>query len=214
MAEQNIRYVAENAAPRAILIQEIEEASAEDEEIAMLRTSDWTVGEPVFKAARNELTVLGKLVLRETRLVIPMKLCKQVLDLAHVCHQGIVKTKQRLRTEVWWPGIDRQAKQRCRTCHGCQLVGKPLPSEPLKRTELPTLGLAVDLVGPVPTSECLLLVVDYFSRFVEVAVTKSVTPSKMISCLEAMFATHGLPLSIKTDNGPQFVSEEFEVHLK
>lgn len=36
----------------------------------------------------------------------------------------------------------------------------------------------------------------------------------MISCLEAMFATHGLTLSIKTDNGPQFVSEEFEVYLK
>ena len=221
VAEEYIRYVAENAAPRAIPIQEIEEASAEDEEIAMLRkcvqTNDWTVGEPAFKAVRNELTVLGKLVLRETRLVIPMKLRKQVLDLAHEGHQGIVKTKQRLRTKVWWPGIDRQAEQRCRTCHGCQLVGKPLPPEPLKRTEMPTQpwqDLAVDLLGPLPTGEYLLVVVDYFSRFFEVSVTKSVTSGKMISCLEVMFATHGLPLSIKTDNGPQFVSEEFEVYLK
>ena len=50
VAEEYIRYVAETAAPRAIPIQEIEEASAEDEEIAMLRkcvqTNDWTVGEP------------------------------------------------------------------------------------------------------------------------------------------------------------------------
>ena len=182
-----------------------------------VQTNDWTVAEPVFKAVRNELTVLGKLVLRGTRLVIPMKLRKQVLDLAHEGHQGIVKTKQRLRTKVWWPGIDRQAEQRCRTCHGCQLVGKPLPPEPLKRTELPTQpwqDLAVDLLGPLPTGEYLLVVVDYFSRFFEVAVTKSVTSGKMISCLEAMFATHGLPLSIKTDNGPQFVSEEFEVYLR
>ena len=77
MAKEYIRYVAENAAQRAIPIQEIEEASAEDEEIAMLRkcvlTNDRTVGEPVFKAVRNELTVLGRLVLRGTRLVIPMK---------------------------------------------------------------------------------------------------------------------------------------------
>ena len=124
------------------MIQEIEEASLEDEEIAMLRkcvqTSDKTVGEPAFKAVRNELTVLGNLVLRGTRLVIPKKLRKQVLDLAHEDHQGIVKTKQRLSTKVWWPRIDRQAEQRCRTCHGCQLVGKPLPPEPMKRTELPT----------------------------------------------------------------------------
>ena len=94
-----------NAAPRAILIQEIEEASAEDDEITMLRkcvqTNDWTVGEPAFKAVRNDLTVLGKLVLRGTRLVIPRKLRKQVLKLAHEGHQGIVKTKQRLRTKVW-----------------------------------------------------------------------------------------------------------------
>ena len=78
VAEEYIRYVAENAAPRAIPIQEIEEASAEDEEIAMLRTcvetNDWTVGEPAFKAVRNALTVLGKLVLRGTRLIIPKKL--------------------------------------------------------------------------------------------------------------------------------------------
>ena len=71
-----------------------------------------------------------------------------------------------------------------------------------------------DLLGPLPTGEYLLVVVDYFSPFFEVAVTKSVAPGKMISCLEAMFATHGLPLSIKTDNGPTFVSEEFEVYLR
>ena len=129
VAEEYIRYVAENAAPRAIPIQEIEEASAEDDEITMLRkcvqTNDWDGVEPVFKAVRNELTVLGKLVLRGTRLVIPKKLCKQVLDLAHEGHQGIVKTKQRLRTKVWWPGIDRETEHAYRTCHGCQLVGKP-----------------------------------------------------------------------------------------
>jgi len=37
VVEEYIRYVAENAAPRAIPIQKIEQASAEDEEIAMLR---------------------------------------------------------------------------------------------------------------------------------------------------------------------------------
>ena len=179
-------------------------------------TSDWTVGEPAYKAVRHELTVLGKLVLRGTRLVMPQKLRKQVLELAHEGHQGIVKTKRRLRTKVWWPGIDRGAEQRCRTCHGCQLVGKPLPPEPMKRTELPTQpwqDLAADLLGPLPTGEYLLVVVDYFSRFFEVAITKSVTSGKLIKCLEEIFATHGLPLSIKTDNGPQFVSEEFEAYL-
>jgi len=87
----------------------------------------------------------------------------------------------------------------------------------LKRTELPTQpwqDLAAGLLGHLPAGEYLLVVVDYFSRFYEVAVTRSVTSGKMICCLEAMFATHGLRLSIKTDNGPQFVSEMFEAYLK
>ena len=56
MAEKYIRYVAENAAPRAKAIQDIEKVSAVDEEIVLLRkcvqSNDWTVGEPVFKAER------------------------------------------------------------------------------------------------------------------------------------------------------------------
>lgn len=50
----------------------------------------WSVGEPAFKAARYEFTVLGKYGLRGTRLVIPKKFRKQVLDLALEGHQGKV----------------------------------------------------------------------------------------------------------------------------
>jgi len=57
--EEYIRYVAENAATRAIPIREIEEeASAEDDEITLLRkcvqTNDWNVAETAFKAVTNE----------------------------------------------------------------------------------------------------------------------------------------------------------------
>jgi len=221
VAEEYIRYVAENVAPLALSIQEIVEASAEDEEIAMLRkcvqTNDWTAAEPVYRAVRNELSVLGKLVLRGTQLVIPKTVRKQVLDLAQEGHLGIVKTKQRLHTKVRWPGIDQQVEKRCKTCHRCQLVGKTFPPEPIKRMELttqPWQDLAAELMVPLPTADYLLVVVDYYSRFFEVAVTKSVTSSKMISCLETMFATHGFPLSIKTDNGTQFASDEFETYLR
>lgn len=83
---------------------------------------------------------------------------------------------------------------------------------------MPWQDLAADLLGPLLTGDYLLVVVivvvDYFSRFFEVTVTMSVTTSKMTSCLENVFATHGLPLSLKTDYGRQFVSEEFETYLK
>ena len=89
----------------------------------------------------------GKLVLRGTRLLIPKRLRERVLELAHEGHQGLVKTKQRLRTKVCWAGIDKQVENRCKTCHGCQLVGLPTPPEPFPHTEFPSqpwIDLAAD----------------------------------------------------------------------
>ena len=95
-----------------------------------IATGDWNYGPPEYKAVRNELTVLRKLVVRGTRIVISKLLKKHTTGLAHEGHQGIVKTKARLRTKVWWPGIDRQTEQACKTCHECQLVCQPTPPEP------------------------------------------------------------------------------------
>ena len=72
---------------------------------------------PSYKAVRQELSILGKLVLRGTRLLIPCKLRSLVLELGHEGHQGVVKTKQRLRTKVWWPGINKQVEEKYKTCH-------------------------------------------------------------------------------------------------
>ena len=44
---------------------------------------------------------------------------------------GIVATKLRLRTKVRWPGIDKDAEQCVRPCHGSQFVGQAIPPEPL-----------------------------------------------------------------------------------
>ena len=220
-AEEFIRFVAEASAPVAITIREIEEESAADPDISQLQecisTGDWDKAPPQYKHVRNELSSLGKLVLRGMRLLIPRKLRERVLDLAHEGHQGLVKTKQRLRTKVWWAGIDKQVENRCKTCHGCQLVGLPTPPEPLRHKEFPSqpwIDLAADLMGPLPSGEYVLVVVDYYSRYFEVDILTSVTSTKIIESLEKIFCTHGLPQSLKTDNGTQFVSDEFERFLK
>ena len=162
-----------------------------------------------------ELCVVRKLVLRGVRIVVPCKLRKRVIDLAHEGHQ--VKSKQRLRSKVWWPGIDSDIERRCKICHGCQLVSSPCVPEPLRRTRLPERPwqtLAVDLLGPLPSGHYLLVLVDYFSRFVEVSIMKSVTSELVIRELEKIFAVHGNPESLKTDNGSQFILTEFSSFLK
>lgn len=44
----------------------------------------------------------------------------------------------------------------------------------------------------------------------EVQVLKSTTTDKIIRSLKSIFLTHGLLMSITTDNGPQFISQEFQ----
>ena len=218
--EGYVRFVAVNATPHALTTREIEEASADDEELRKVRqamdTGRFDECKP-YALVAGELCKIGQLVLRGTRIVVPQKLRATVLALAHEGHLGVVGTKNNLRTKVWWPGIDKAAERHCRSCHGCQLVARQDPPEPLKPTPLPEgpwLDLAVDLMGPLPSGHSLLVVVDYYSRFYEVAILQSTMTAKVIDCLEETFSRHGIPATLKSDNGPQFVSLEFDSFCK
>ena len=84
--------------------------------------------------------------------MIPEKLRQHVMDIVHEGHQGMVKTKERLRTKVWWPGMDRDAEKRVRSCHECQIVSQPSAPEPIVRKKFPDgpwEDLAVDLLSPL-----------------------------------------------------------------
>ena len=50
---------------------------------------------------------------------------------------------------------------------------------------------------------------DYYSRYFEVDVVKSTSAEAVIPMIEAQFRRHGVPTSLRTDNGPPFNSEGF-----
>ena len=94
---------------------------------------------------------------------------------------------------------------------------RPNAPEPIRSTPLPTgpwRDLAVDLMGPLPDGESILVLVDYYSRYYEVDILKSTTTEKVISSLEVMLSKHGLPESLTSDNGPQFISAEFKEYME
>ena len=70
----------------------------------------------------------------------------------------------------------------------------------------PWSELAVDLLE-VPGGNHLLVLIDYHSRWPEVAFMKKTDASKVIRVLEHMFQTHSLPDSLRSDNGPRFSPE-------
>lgn len=164
----------------------------------------------IFKHVKDEVCILGCLLLRGQRIIIiPKSLRKQILDLAHAGHQGIVKCKSRLRQKVWWPGLDKEVEHYVRNCKACLLMSSDNKPEPLKPTPLPDRPwqhFGVDICGPLPTGESLLVAVDYYSRWFEVGILYSTSTTKVVGCLDHWFTSHGLPELIVTDNGMQFTS--------
>jgi len=141
--EEYVKWVAQESMPVALTTREIERASAHDPELKSVRecllNGKWHAIEfKEYLPVRGELSAIGKLVLRGPRIVLPKQLRCQALKLAHEGYPGIVAMERRLRTKVWWPGIDKEAERVCKTCHGCQLVSQPLKPEPMVRTELPS----------------------------------------------------------------------------
>ncbi|XP_014675070.1 PREDICTED: uncharacterized protein K02A2.6-like [Priapulus caudatus] len=54
-----------------------------------------------------------------------------------------------------------------------------------------------------------LLLVDYYSKYIDVVELSSTTTSSITNVMKQIFACHGIPLRIRSDNGPQFSSTRF-----
>ncbi len=59
-----------------------------------------------------------------------------------------------------------------------------------------------------------LVGVDTLSKWQEVRVMSTTMAVKTLDVLREWFSAHGIPEHIVTDNGPQFISEEFEIFTK
>ncbi|XP_033107929.1 uncharacterized protein K02A2.6-like [Anneissia japonica] len=95
-------------------------------------------------------------------------------------------------------------------------ICNPEKPEPIKPTDIPTAPwqhISADLML-LPTGDYLFVVVDYYSRYFEVDTLRLTTADKIVKSLRKMFLTHGLPISNKTDNGPQFISAVFKEYLE
>lgn len=157
----------------------------------------------------TELSVHEGLLMRGDRLVIPTQLQLEILDKLHEGHQGLTKCRQRARQSVWWPGLNRQLETLVQNCPKC-CRERVQPAEPLIPTTLPTLPwqrVATDLFKW--EANTYLLVIDYFSRYIEIAKLPGETAVEIIRHMKSIFARHGIPELVMSDNGPQFSSAEF-----
>lgn len=105
-------------------------------------------------------------------LIVPLSLRSRLVTLAHECHQGSVRTKQRLRALFWWPKMDLQVQSTTAACVTCQLHDKTArtthaPLTPVQNPACPWQKLAMDVVGPfeIGPASCTITLIDYYSKW-------------------------------------------------
>ena len=90
-----------------------------------------------YKNILGELSIHENIVLRGSAIVVPEKLRRKAISLAHEGHQGLVRTKQYIRSRLWFPGLDKQISEAVEACLPCQASVNTKQQEPLKMTPLP-----------------------------------------------------------------------------
>ena len=164
---------------------------------------------PYF-SIRDELAVTDGLVFRGERLVIPKSLRSQIKKDIHCCHQGIESCLRRAREHVFWPGMNKEVKEWIQTCEACREFEQTPCKETLISHEIPDSPwqkIATDLF--TFKNKEYLVTVCYRSNFWEVDRLYNTKSSTVIKKLKAHLARYGIPKQLVTDNGPQFVSDEF-----
>ena len=119
------------------------------------------------------------------------------------------------RSNVWYNNIDKDIESLVKMCELCQQVKHMPPSAPVHPWSWPSgpwQRVHVDFAGPFQDN-MFFLAIDAHSKYPEIVIMRKTTASETVSVLRTVFARHGLPLQIVSDNGPQFVSEEFRHFL-
>ncbi|CAI7935033.1 XP_034959630.1uncharacterized protein K02A2.6-like, partial [Podarcis lilfordi] len=168
-----------------------------------------------FATRQHELSAHRGCLLWGDRVVIPQRLRQRVLEALHVGHPGIVKMKALARCYVWWPNMDDAITAWVSACQACQ-ESRPAPPAAKGHTwetpKTPWSRVHIDLAGPFH-GRTFMVVVDAYSKWLEVALMPSTTTEAVIRVLRGLFATHGCPDVLVSDNGPQFTSGTFERYL-
>ena len=169
----------------------------------------------VLRPYRNycdELTVEDGLILKGEALFMPPVEREKILHKIHEGHQGITKCQYRAQHCVYWPGINQDIKHMVESCATCQQQCLQEPWQPLKPTpapEWPWQHISADFFSFDGFE--YLVIVDYYCKipFIRGMPPSRCNAAKTISVLKELFSEHGIPETLRSDNGPQFASHLF-----
>lgn len=206
---EDLRAVASTDADYSALITAISDGfTTNRERTAQCVRQYWNI--------RTELSVEDGLVLFGRRIVIPKPARRDLLRKLHSAHQGIVRMKRRARQTVFWPGISNDITMLVESCGSCQQRLPAQQQEPLMRDPLPSRvfeDVSVDLFQS--GSLHFLVYADRLSGWPIVHQWRHDPSAREVTqAIVENFVDLGVPVRLRSDNGPQFDSNLFQTKLR
>ena len=158
------------------------------------------------------------------QIVVPPVYRAEILSVAHDTpfggHLGVNKTYARVLNHFYWPRMKSDVSAFCKTCHTCQMVGKPnqnippAPLKPIPAFQEPFSRVIIDCVGPLPRTrsgnQYLLTIMCASTRFPEAIPLRNIKAKTISNALLKFFTTFGLPKCVQSDQGSNFMSNLFQ----
>lgn len=197
-----------NDAQLACLIQQVTKGWPETiDQISKIIRPYWAI--------RDLLSIDDGLILKGTAIIIPKSMQKLTLEKIHVGHQGREKCQSLAKENVFWFGITKDIERVVRECEICNKYARNQTKQPLLQPELPKRPfekLAADIFHF--EGKNFLLLADYYSKMPFVKALKSMTSQETVKYIASVFAIHGIPKTLITDNAKQFTCTEFNNFAK
>ena len=200
-------------------LEELREATRDDLDLQKLRNFVYH-GWPSHRSSvpselhpywqfRSEIHEENGLLFINERLIIPSSMRPEMLTRVHQGHAGTEKCKARASGVMYWPNMSRDIELKVAKCPVCLTYSRSNQREPMIPHEMPTrpwAKLGTDLLEF--GGKDYLVIVDYFSKYPEVVRLSGKSASCVISALKSVYARHGIPDTLISDNMP-FASELF-----
>ncbi|GJX55289.1 reverse transcriptase domain-containing protein [Tanacetum coccineum] len=119
----------------------------------------------------------------------------------------------------FWPSMHRDARELIRACDDCQAhaaVPRLPKADMISVTSAwPFMKWGMDIVGPLPEGpgrvKYLIVAIDYFTKWMEAKPLATITGKQVVNfTYDNIVCRFGIPATIITDNGTQFVNDPFK----
>ena len=161
----------------------------------------------------DELHEADRLLLFGDRLIVPTLLRSSMLQLIHKGHLGD-KYKSRARSSMYWPCMCHDIEETVAKCSICLKYRAANPKVSLVPNSVPGLGWEKVAVHVMTyQGHDYIVVIDFYSKYPEIAMLERKTAAYVILHMKSMFAGHGILSQLVSDTMP-FASREFNDFAK